>query len=594
MSKTVAAFLSEAGRLCNSGEARVLVMAGNVYDLFPGPDNSYQALPDVLVAHWQVPSRIVVTYEINGPLRIHRQSDRQLLKDAWLKWRHGLDSGDLALARLAANGVERDQLIDRERSFDEQLQAVIGRPTVALELMRQLCLCSRTSDMQGKPLLQADLVLIIEAADLIVPEAPIAGMGDADRQRLHICHDWFSDPGFASNNDVVVMLSESSHAVNRRLSRLPQVAEVPIEEPNAADRLAFLQQQLLGVDTWQPSEAQLQEIATSTAGLNLQSLRQLCAAAKHEQRLPDADDVVRRVEHHIQSKLGEDVVRFKRPQQQLQDVVGNARLLDYLRNDLMPRIQRGGAGALSGCAVSGPIGAGKTFIFEALAGELGLPVLELGNIRSQWFGQTDVILESLRRVLVSLGRVVIIVDEADTQFGGLGGATHDTERRLTGKIQAMMSDPQLLGKTFWLLMTARIHRLSPDLRRPGRVGDLIVPVLDPEPDDREAFIQWVLGECNSDQSLVDDMQWMTADWSAAAYASLRREIAAMPEADADSIRAVVADLLPAAIAQTRRYQTLQALVNCTRRSLLPVADVTEEMRAQWRQDIKSLELLGED
>ena len=90
------------------------------------------------------------------------------------------------------------------------------------------------------------------------------------------------------------------------------------------------------------------------------------------------------------------------------------------------------------------------------------------------------IFERLRRVLEALEKVVIFVDEADTQFGGVGAETHSTERRLTGKIQAMMSDPRLRGRVIWLLMTARIHLLSPDIRRPGRVGDLIIPVLDPE------------------------------------------------------------------------------------------------------------------
>ncbi len=587
MSNAVAPFLSEAGRLCNSGEARVLVMAGNVHDLFVNAEGVYQTLPDVLVAHWQVPNRIVVTYEINGPLRIHRSSDRQLLKDAWLKWRHGLDSGDLALARLSSSGVARDQIANQANSFDDQLLAAVGRPTVALELMRQLCVCSRE-------LLNADLVLIIEAADLIVPEAPVNGMSDADRQRLHICHDWFADPAFAAGKDVVVMLSESGHALNSRLSRLPQVMPLPIEEPNASDRLAYLKFQVRDNKSWLPDDEELDHIAAATAGLNLQSLRQLCVAAEHEGAGPNADAVVKRVEQHIQGQLGEDVVRFKRPQQQLSDVIGNKRLLSFLRDTLMPRIQGGGGGALSGCAVSGPIGAGKTFIFEALAGELGLPVLELGNIRSQWFGQTDVILERLRRILVSLGRVVIIVDEADTQFGGLDSSTHDTEKRLTGKIQGMMSDPQLLGKTFWLLMTARIHRLSPDLRRPGRVGDLIIPVLDPETEDRDAFIKWVLRDLKDDQQLVSDMRDMTADWSAAGYASLRREIAALPDASAEAIRSLVQDLLPAAIAQTRRYQTLQALVNCTRRSLLPFDDVNEDLRAEWQQELKQLEQLGEN
>ena len=70
--------------------------------------------------------------------------------------------------------------------------------------------------------------------------------------------------------------------------------------------------------------------------------------------------------------------------------------------------------------------------------------------------------------------------ELGDEFGGVGAETHSTERRLTGKIQAMMSDPRLRGRVIWLLMTARIHLLSPDIRRPGRVGDLIIPVLDPE------------------------------------------------------------------------------------------------------------------
>jgi SpoVK/Ycf46/Vps4 family AAA+-type ATPase len=121
-----------------------------------------------------------------------------------------------------------------------------------------------------------------------------------------------------------------------------------------------------------------------------------------------------------------------------------------------------------------------------------MPVLVLKNLRSQWFGQTDVIFERLKRALEALDRVCIFMDEADTQFGGVGKDTHETERRLTGKVQQMMSDPRLKGKVIWLLMTARINLLSPDIRRPGRAGDLILPVLDPTGQDREDFVRWAL------------------------------------------------------------------------------------------------------
>ena len=60
----------------------------------------------------------------------------------------------------------------------------------------------------------------------------------------------------------------------------------------------------------------------------------------------------------------------------------------------------------------------------------------------------------------------------------------------------------------------------------------------------------------------------------------------------EKIEAIINDLLLPAIEQTRRYQTLQALVNCTRRSLLPNPDVTDAERAEWWQEILSLERQG--
>ncbi len=59
-------------------------------------------------------------------------------------------------------------------------------------------------------------------------------------------------------------------------------------------------------------------------------------------------------------------------------------------------------------------------------------------------------------------------------------------------IQAMMSEPATPRPVIWLLMTARIHLLSPDIRRPGRVGDLIIPILDPDGEDRREFIDWMI------------------------------------------------------------------------------------------------------
>ncbi|MFN9913694.1 MAG: hypothetical protein ACK53L_13965, partial [Pirellulaceae bacterium] len=73
---------------------------------------------------------------------------------------------------------------------------------------------------------------------------------------------------------------------------------------------------------------------------------------------------------------------------------------------------------------------------------------------------------------------------------------------------------------------------------------------------------------------------------------LRSQFKAIPPKDATELKAIVRDFLQPAIKQTRRYQTLQALINCTRRSLLPDPDISEEDRAQMEAEIRLLESMG--
>ncbi len=314
------------------------------------------------------------------------------------------------------------------------------------------------------------------------------------------------------------------------------------------------------------------------------------------------------MEQFIQKELGEDVVEFKKPAHLMSDVVGFTELKGFLQDEFIPRIKTDGKGSLSGAVVGGPIGSGKTFLLEAVAGELGIVVLVLKNVRSKWFGSTDIIFERLRRIICSLDKVLIFVDEADTQFGGVGAETHDTERRLTGKIQSMMSDPSLRGKAVWLLITARIHLLSPDLRRPGRAGSLVIPILDPEGEDKDEFVRWMIAPVftPSDKlASLDDalnlLHPLVKGYYAAVYAEVRSNLIAMAERMRlkhlpwETIVAFIEDYVPPSLEDTRRYQTLQALLGCTRLSLLPASVSREnlaEQRLSWQEEIIQLEIKG--
>lgn len=605
-------FVKEAGRFLNSGQTRTLVISGNIYDLFPVSqgDNgnlSYVPVTDLLCESWNVPGVIVLIYEINGPIRFLNPAHQNNVRKAYINWRSAGMSRSYDQSRNTAASAGQSEAA---RIYDESFQKAMTNPGLALELMRQLCMCSRASGPQGAWLAE-NLIILIEGADMILPEAPITQTSDQDRQRVMICQDWFSDPGFVNGNDSVILLAESRSQIHHRVSRLPQVLEVEIESPDFSTRLNFIKHFQMRASTEGPAEfnqgavkiwAREEDLADLSAGLSIHALNQLLKGARHSQVEISPQDVVKKVEDFIKNQVGDDVVEFKKPEHQLDDLVGFSQLKSFLKKELMPRFMTSGPEALPGAAVSGPIGGGKTFIFEAVASELGMVVLVLKSIRSKWYGETDVIFERLKRVLKALSRVLIFIDEADTQLGGVGADTMDTERRLTGKIQSMMSDPILRGKVYWLLVTARIHLLSPDIRRPGRVGDLIIPVLDPVGDDRKDFLLWMIESVIPQDHPVDDSSMEkllqeTQSFSAASFASIRSELKAMKKrAEAplsiEDILAVLHDRLDPAIAETRRYQTLQALLNCTRRQLLPNPDITEHERLLWHQEITLLEAKG--
>ena len=610
--------------LINSGTSRSLVLSGNIHDLFfirEENNTDYIPLVPFLSRSWDIPGFILIVYELNGPIRFAQESEREKVKQAFNLWRGTTEadldinatastarSSSLGRASQGASFGSLDAATEATHiSFTQYMNDAIGSPTLALELLRQFCLLSRSTNAQGEKLLPEKLIILIEATDMLLPEGEIRSLSLPDRHRVSIVQDWISDSNFMNGNDTVIFIAESPSLVNSRIIRLPQVVTVEIPAPGMAERQHFISwfnntPKLIEkpLNLW-GSQAQL---AMLTAGLSLQALRQMLLSSCYSGEKLQPEDVIEKVSEFIQAQLGEDVVEFKKPAHSLKDIVGNQNLVDFLKTQLIPRITSTGPDAIPGMSVCGPIGSGKTFIFEGLAGELDIPVLVLKNIRSMWFGQTDVIFERLRRLLMALVKVLIFVDEADTQFGGVGRDAHSTERRLTGKVQAMMSDPQLRGNITWLLMTARIYNLSPDLRREGRVGDIVVPVLDPSGEDREAFLRWTIGKvcaASLSEAEAERLLKVTEDYSAASFASLRSDLEAASllktnsqstgELTLDEIIAVAEDRILPNIGPIRQYQTLQALLNCTRKSLLP-GDYSPEIRESWVKQIAQLEAIG--
>lgn len=563
----ISPFFPKLSEAINSGQSRSLILCGNIYDLFySDPDQKYIPLIDFLSAKCKVaPNGPVkgitqLIYRVNSNVVIVGDGDE--LCEAWAKFKGG-------------KGKENP-----DADLPSLLAKTNGKPAYAFEILRQLTVCSRESNLKN------NLLIIIEAADMSLPQDDIARMNLADRHQIAIVQDWFCDPLFAEGHDTVVLIAESRSQIHRRISSLPQMLSIEIPYPGLDERNCFIVSMIKKANILDVPD----RLDVLSAGLTLQALRQLFCRKRIT-----TDDVMQMVEICIIQQLGDGVVEFKRPSHTFKDVRGFSVVKTFLQEEVIPRFRGEPESALTGAAIGGPIGGGKSFIGEALASELGLPVLILKNLRSKWFGDTDVIVERLQRILEVFWKIVIFVDEADTAFGGVEGDVHETEKRLTGKIQAMMSDPALRGRVLWLLMTARINALSADIRRPGRVGDLIIPILDPEDDDRTDFLKWVLEPIKStDAGDLNILDGMTKGYSSAAFQALRSAIKSKKCSTFADVQEVCEDMIPPDIDLTRRYQTLQALLNCTRFSLMPKwvqakgRKGLEELRKQWTGETTSL------
>jgi hypothetical protein len=567
-------FYTQLTRILNTGKTRSILLVGDVEDLFFNGE-SFVPIVDFLSkrCHPSAPSGNTfgltqIIFEINRSVRV--LGDEEELRKIWN------ESYGIVSKKYPTNPALDESL---PNNYDVLIKQTGENPTFALEFIRKLI--DRTRDKRN-----CNLLVIIEGIDMLVPEASIATMNFADRKRVAIMCDWFSDPKFTNGHDSVVLIAESRSMVCSQVTRLPQLLTINIPNPTQEHRRKFAE-----------TTGKEPKFITQTAGLSIHAYRQIIID-------PDVkiEDVVGKVEDYIVSLVGDDVVEFKRPTHTLDDCVGYKDLKVFLRTKFIPSIAGPSEKCISGALVAGPIGGGKTFIMEAVASMLSVPVMVLKNFRSQWFGQTDVLVERIKRAIYAIvkdsdggngSKILLFVDEADTAMGSVSKDAHETERRATGKIQALMSDSELRGKAIWLLMTARPHLLSPDIKRSGRAGELIIPILDPSDygeEDHDNFISWAIGGIKTSEDQLVSMRKMTTNFSSADYQSLKTRILAEDCVGFDNVLSLMNDTLLPDIGKMRRYQKLQALINCTRRRLIPPSYPYDP--EQWRKEIGQLESKG--
>ncbi len=554
-----------------SSQSNVFLVYGNTRDIYAVEPGNYVPLGQFFVEALIRPDRkdspkIVMVYDPASGITFPSPLDRQLISKAL-----GEDRLNRTLAAARADVV------------------------TACAALRELTRLDVLVPIEGEPdrKIRKDFAIIIQYAEAVAPPSRGDVILDSDRLKVITLEDWFSDRTFVTSPHIVFLVSETLSGINERIVDLPYVAAIKIDRPNEHERKLYVE--LLMKQDEAKTSLSAEQIAYSSAGLTLLSLKQIFMQAAHNGREITLDLIFEKTKEIIEKEL-EGHIEFPKLNYGFEAVIGASRLLKRLGE--LKECLRGEDSELMpvGILVPGANGVGKTFIYKAFAKECGWVAVVLKNIRGPYVGQTEKNWERIRSVLEAMGSVMVLYDEADTEIGGRSAQTHDVDRRLFGNILKMMSDSNNRGKIVWIIITARPDRLEPDIKRSGRAGEHL-PVFDNEGEERTAFIKHVLkgAGVNPDefpQGTHAEFLRLTQSYYPADFDQLLTELRRRrhlegrltPEAVIEEVK----DFIPPDIARQREYQELLAVLECTSRELLPerYASLSKETVQQRVQEIR--------
>ena len=435
-----------------SSASNQFVLYGNVHDrmLLPmGTGGELGSLPDFLMRVMLTRFDVILSYDLGNGIRVEKGGQ---LFEQWPAYR------------------ENPQLPRMPRPAIETL-------THYFRYIANLGRLGRTKTQVG---------CFIKAAHLVAPALPGALNYDLNALAL-LMREWSSDTLLIEHGLATFLIAENLNDLHPMLANNTRAALVKIPLPSPGDLQSGLRvlAPLYG-KALQNYAGNLQLPAQQLAGASLGSVETMLKTRQHKaEPLCDADLV--QLKKQLIEKECDGLIEFVESNRTLDDLYGQEKVKLWLRQDIELWKQGETQAMPMGYLLCGPVGTGKTFMVECLAGEAGVPVVKMKNFRDKWVGSTEGNLEKIFRLLHALGRCYVFIDEADQALGKRDAGSGDSG--VSGRIYSMMaeemSNSRNRGKIIWVLASSRPDLIEVDLKRPGRV-DVKIPLF-PTMESEESF-----------------------------------------------------------------------------------------------------------
>jgi hypothetical protein len=476
------AWAEEMRQVFKAGATSQFVLHGNVFDLVPATDGKggtdFVALSAFLTGTMFQPFDVVVRYDRGRGVRIEppdpSRADAYKGVEEVFRFLRGVDAFRGAPAALDAVAEKMEKLDLRDQLPRD--------PKRALEIVDRVLSFARrrTKLSDGKSVASPlKVAVILDYAHFIAPQGDPIYVADLSQTLIQI-QEWAANPEVTSSFVATVLITENLADLNRSLVESPYSAKIRVPLPGADDIRTFVLDLVPDAAEFaKASEVTREVLAEKLVGLSRVSVRTLVKRALTSgERITGA--YLTRMKKELIEKEAAGRLEFLESTRTLDDVAGHDEAKAWLREDAV-LLKRGRTMAIPmGYLLTGRIGTGKTYLVECLAGDIGIPCVEMKNFREKWVGATEGNLEKVFSILHALGQVIVFVDEADQMTGKRGGG--DSDSGLSGRVYGMlakeMSDTKNRGKIIWIFATSRPDMVEVDLKRQGRL-DVHIPLFPP-------------------------------------------------------------------------------------------------------------------
>lgn len=306
---------------------------------------------------------------------------------------------------------------------------------------------------------------------------PADGRGFEHESLTYLVRDWALGSPFVQLPFASLLIADNLTDVEPLIVFSPQVKLVRIPLPSVSElqgALSLLQQE--HPETI-PRATDVPALAAAVSGVSVNTLQQIAKLRAHNGRKLQAEDFAA-LKKEMVERDAPGLIEFVESTRTLEDYHGQDSLRSWLRQDIALWRLNDVRALPMGYLLCGPIGTGKTFLVECLAGEAGVPVLKLKNFRDKWIGSSEANLEKIFRLIRALGRCIVFIDEADQTLGRRESGPGDSglSGRLYSMIAQEMSNTANRGKVIWVFASSRPDLIEADLKRPGRI-DVKIPIL---------------------------------------------------------------------------------------------------------------------